>query len=142
MPSAALLDFATLVAPIPGENPAGSPVPLTLRQKLEAMRKEFEPHPDNPSLPPVPKKPDWQGIERLAQETLINTSKDLETTFRLAEALVKLHGVVGLRDSLHLLNELAAQCWDRFHPTPEEGEGMEVRAERFYWITEPDKGAR
>lgn len=142
MASAPLLDFVALVAPIPGDNPAGSPLPLTIRQKLESLRKEFEPHPDDPSAPPIPKKPDWQGIERMAQETLTNTSKDLETAFRLTEALVKNHGVAGLRDGLHLLNELAAQCWDRLHPIPDEGEGMEVRAERFYWMTEPDKGAR
>ncbi|MBI3408947.1 MAG: type VI secretion system ImpA family N-terminal domain-containing protein [Planctomycetes bacterium] len=142
MASAALLDFVALVAPIPGETPAGSSVPLTVRQKLESLRKEFEPHPDNPSLPPVPKKPDWQAIERMSIDTLSNTSKDLETAFRLTEALVKNHGVAGLRDGLHLLNELAAQCWERLHPMPDEGEGMEVRAERFYWMTEPDKGAR
>jgi type VI secretion system protein ImpA len=142
MASAPVLDFAALLAPVPGENPAGAPIPLTVRQELESLRKEFEPHPDNPSLPPVPKKPDWQKIRRLTEESLTNTSKDLETSFRLTEALVKLHGFAGLRDGLHLLYELAAQCWDRLHPMPDEGEGMEVRAERFYWMLEPDKGAR
>lgn len=142
MASAPVLDFPALLDPVPGENPAGTPMPLTVRQELESLRKEFEPHPDNPSLPPVPKKPDWPKIRRLAEEALTKTSKDLETSFRLIEALVKLHGFAGLRDGLHLLYELAAQCWDRLHPTPDEGEGMEVRAERFYWILEPDKGAR
>jgi type VI secretion system protein ImpA len=142
MASARLLDFATLVAPIPGGNSAGVTVPLTVRQKLETLRKEFEPHPENPSLPPIAKKADWPQVRRITEETLTRTSKDLETAFRLAEALVKMHGFAGLRDGLHLLQQLATHCWDRLHPIPDEGEGMEVRAERFYWITESDKGAR
>ena len=131
MASAPVLDVAALLLPAPGESAAGTPMPLTMRQELETLRKEFEPHPDNPSLAPVPKKPDWPKIKRMAEEALINTSKDLETAFRLTEALVKLHGFAGLREGLHLLHELVAQCWDRLHPIPDEGEGMEVRAEHF-----------
>src|SRR5207248_1314546 len=142
MASDPVLDFAALLLPVPGDNPAGTSMPLTIRQELESLRKEFEPHPDNPALPPVPKKPDWLKIERMTEDVLTKTSKDLETSFRLTEAIVKLHGFAGLRDGLHLLHELANQCWDRLHPMPEEGEGMEVRAERYYWMLEPDKGAR
>ncbi len=142
MASAPCLEIEALLAPVPGENPAGTRFPLTSRQKFEALRKDFEPHPDDPSQPPVPKKPDWPLIKRLAAETLIKTSKDLEVALRLTEALVKLHGFAGLRDGLHLLHELAAQCWDRLHPIPDEGEGMGVRGERFYWITENESGAR
>jgi type VI secretion system protein ImpA len=142
MASPPLLDIAALTAPIPGDDPAGTPAPLTVRQKLEALRKDFEPHPENPSLPPVAKKPDWAQIRRLTEETLTRTSKDLETALRLTEALLKAEGFAGLRDGLRLVSELTTTCWDRLHPVPDEGEGMEVRAERFYWIAEPDKGAR
>lgn len=142
MATSALLDFAALLAPVPGDEPAGVSLLLTVRQKLETLRKDFEPNPENPSADPVPKKPDWPTIRRMCEETLTKTSKDLEAAFRLTEALVKLHRFAGLRDGLHLLHELAAQCWDRLHPTPDEGEGMEVRAERFYWLIEPDKGVR
>jgi type VI secretion system protein ImpA len=142
MASPPLLDIAALTAPIPGDDPAGTPAPLTVRQKLEALRKDFEPHPENPSLPPVPKKPDWAQIRRLTEETLTRTSKDLETALRLTEALLKADGFAGLRDGLRLVCELISACWDRLHPVPDEGEGMEVRAERFYWIAEPDKGSR
>lgn len=142
MASAPLLDFAALAAPLPGAKPAGTSIPLVLRQKLEAARKDFEVNPENPALAPVAKIPDWALIQRLATEALTRTSKDLEIAFRLCEALVKLHGFAGLRDGLHLLRELATHCWDRLHPMPDEGEGMEVRGERFYWITETDKGAR
>ncbi|MCI0377126.1 MAG: type VI secretion system protein TssA [Gemmataceae bacterium] len=142
MATAPLLDFDALLAPVPGDEPAGVSLPLTVRQKLEILRRDFEPNPENPSADPVPKKPDWPTVRRLCEETLTKTSKDLELAFRLVEALVKLHGFAGLRDGLRLLYELAAQCWERVHPIPDEGEGMEVRAERFYWLIEPDKGVR
>ncbi|MCI0640630.1 MAG: type VI secretion system protein TssA [Gemmataceae bacterium] len=142
MATAPLLDFTALLAPVPGDEPAGVSLPLTIRQKLEILRRDSEPNPEDPSADPIPKKPDWPVIRRMCEETLTKTSKDLELAFRLIEALVKLHGFAGLRDGLHLLHELAAQCWDRVHPIPDEGEGMEVRAERFYWLIEPDKGVR
>jgi type VI secretion system protein ImpA len=73
---------------------------------------------------------------------LTRTSKDIETALRLTEALLKTEGFAGLRDGLTLVRELVTTCWDRLHPVPDEGEGMEVRAERFYWIAEKDKGSR
>lgn len=135
-----VLDFATLLAPIPGDEPAGKGVPYTLRQKLRAERKDTEPHPDDPSQPNIPRKVDWPGIKRICQETLTNTSKDLEIALHLVEAVTKLHQFAGLRDGLVLLRGMITECWDRMHPIPEEGEGMEIRAERFHWLSEVDRG--
>lgn len=144
MASEPLLNFSDLTAPIPGDNPAGSRMPLTLRQRMEAARKEFEPNPEDPAAPPIPKKPDWNGISRMAKEALTQTSKDLETSLRLTEALAKLHGFAGVRDGLHFLRDLVTECWEYLHPIPdpEDGEGMEIRAERFNWIGDSDAGAR
>src|SRR5437870_2984877 len=33
------------------------------------------------------------------------------------------------------------QCWDRLHPVIEDDD-MDVRAGPFYWLDDPDKGAR
>src|SRR5262245_27958264 len=128
MASSATLDVPALVAPIPGENPGGSPVGAADKQKLEAARKETEPHPDDPSQGEIPRKVDWGGIVRTTQDLLANKSKDLLLAARLTEALTKQHGFAGLRDGLRLLRELVEQAWDRIHPTPEveEGETMEV----------------
>jgi type VI secretion system protein ImpA len=142
MASPALLDFAALVTPIPGDEPAGSPVALTDRQKLDAARKETEPHPEDPSQGEIPRKVDWAAISRTTQELLATKSKDLLLGARLTEALTRLHGFAGLRDGLHLLAELIAQSWDRLHPRPDEDEGMEVRAGQFHWLSDADRGAR
>jgi type VI secretion system protein ImpA len=139
-----VLDIDSLVAPIPGDDPAGSSVPHTVRHELEESRREDNPDDyaaDDPMRPEEFKKADWRGLVRLAEETLRNTSKDLLVAARLTEGLVHLHGFAGLRDGLHLLRQLVDVCWDRLRPPVEDGD-LEVRAGPFYWLDDPDKGAR
>lgn len=139
-----LIDIPALLAPIPGDEPAGSSVPYEVRSRLEEARKDIDPNdfaPDDPMRPAEPVRADWAGIVRLAQETLTNTSKDLLVCARLTEALVKLHGFAGLRDGLRLTRELVEQCWDRLNPPIEDGD-VEVRAAPFHWLDDPDRGAR
>jgi type VI secretion system protein ImpA len=140
MSSAALLDFPALLAPLPGDDPAGAPVPPEIRQQLEDGRKEDDPEDDSIAAGER-RKADWPGIVRLAQQTLTLISKDLLVAARLTEALVRLHGFAGLRDGLHLLRQLVEQCWDRLRPPIEDGD-VEIRAAPFDWLDAPDKGAR
>src|SRR5687768_14832201 len=101
--TAPVLAFDALTAPLTSDTPAGKTVPYPLRQKLRADRKDTEPHPEDPSQSDIPRKVDWSGLSRLCQDTLTNTSKDLEVALQLVEAVTKLHGFAGLRDGLHLL---------------------------------------
>jgi type VI secretion system protein ImpA len=145
MPSPPLLDIEALIAPIPGDHPAGSSVPFAVREKLEEYRKEVDPNdfaPDDPLRPESFQKANWAGVIELAQETLLEKSKDLLVAARLMEALVREHGFAGLRDGLHLLRELTSRCWDRLNPPIEGEEDLEIRAAPFFWLDEPDRGAR
>lgn len=110
-----LLDFDALTAPIPGDQPAGVRLALDVRKKLEEARKDFEPHPEDPSQPPIPKTPDWSGIIRLASDNLAERSKDLLAAVRLVEALTKRDGFAGLRDGVHLLRLLLTDCVNPRH---------------------------
>jgi type VI secretion system protein ImpA len=144
MPESSFLDFAILIAPIPGDNPAGASVPFEIRHKLEEFRKEDNPEdykPDDPLKPEQFRKADWPGIVKLAQETLSSTSKDLLVAARLTEALARVHGFAGVRDGLHLMRELIEQGWDRLQPPLEDGD-LEIRAGPFYWLDDAEKGAR
>ncbi len=136
-----LLEFDALIAPLDGDQPAGTRVPADVRKKMEDARKEFEPNPDDPSGAPVPKKPDWSAIVRLAIESLSTRSKDLLAAARLVEALTKRDGFAGLRDGLTLLHRLVTDCWDRVHPLIEEPEDIEARAGPFEWLNEAEGGA-
>lgn len=145
MPSEAVLDIAALVEPIPGENPAGSPVPYDVRLKLEELRKEIDPadyDEDDPRRPTDYRKPDWQGIVRLASETLQGTSKDLLVAARLIEAATIEYGFVGLRDGIDLLDQLAENAWERLHPPIMDGETAEVREGPFKWLNQVGSGAQ
>jgi type VI secretion system protein ImpA len=141
MPSPPILDFTGLTAPIPGDNPAGTPVPYDTREKLEELRRETNPQEIDPGSPEQPKKADWAGIVRLSLQTLTGVSKDLLVAARLTEALVKLYDFAGLRDGLRLLHLLSDQCWDRLYPSIEDGD-LEIRAGPFNWLDVPDRGAR
>ena len=90
MPSPPLLEFDALLAPLPGDNPAGEGVPFTAREKLEEARKEVNPEdfaPDDPMRPSDPKRADWVAIERITKQVLTENAKDLLTAARLTEAL-------------------------------------------------------
>jgi len=144
MASPPLLDFDTLLAPIAGDEAAGESLPFAVRQKLDDSRKEVNPDlfdPDDPLRPDEPRPADWKAIIRLSKETLADTSKDLLVSARLLEALVKEHGFAGLRDGLQLMRRLLEECWDRIHPSIEDGD-LEVRATPFNWLDDPDRGAR
>jgi type VI secretion system protein ImpA len=138
---ATALDFDALIAPIPGEQPAGMKLAPDVRKKIEDGRKDFEPDPDDPSKPPVPKKPDWPGIIKLATTSLTSNSKDLLAAVRMTEALTKQNHFAGLRDGFKLLRLLVSECWDRMHPIIEEPDDIESRAGSFEWLCEAKSGA-
>src|SRR4051794_40158680 len=141
MPTPPLLDFDALLAPLPGDAPAGRPVPFDLRRQFEEGRKQVEAAPYGPAGGPREIIPaDWPGLVRLTREVLTTTSKDLMTAARLTEALTMAEGFAGLRDGLTLLRRLLAECWDRMHPDLEDGD-LEVRAGPFNWLDDRDRGA-
>jgi type VI secretion system protein ImpA len=125
-----VLDIDALLAPIPGDSPAGSPQAYAfgIREQIEKLRSEERPEDfDDATRPEQLKKADWPGVVKLAQDSLATQSKDLRIACHLLEALVKVHGFPGLRDGLVLLRRLVEECWDRIHP-PEDADDPEARA--------------
>ncbi len=144
MASEPVINLDELLAAIPGDDPAGEPVPFQVREDLEQFRKEIDPNDfdeADPARPTEAKKADWPKIIRLGTETLARTSKDLQVAARTTEALSKQHGFAGLADGFALLHGLVENCWDRMHPAIEDGD-VEVRAGPFNWLGESDRGAR
>jgi type VI secretion system protein ImpA len=137
MPSADVLDFAKLLAPIPGDKPTGPNLradqsPSSLYYKIKdarnlassrerdiAMGKK-----DHEGRDPDP--PDWRPVLQHGTKALAENSKDLEVTAYLIEALVRLQGFAGLRDGLRLARELVDKYWDALYPLPDE-EGVATR---------------
>lgn len=139
-----LLDFAALLAPIPGDAPGGVAVPFDVKERLTEGRKEVRVETfdaDDPTRPDETKRADWPMIQRTCEEMLTRTSKDLLLAARLTEALIKLHGFTGLRDGVRLMRLLVEAAWDRLYPPIEEEDDLEVRAAPFNWLDDPVRGA-
>lgn len=135
-----VIDIESLLAPIPGDDPAGTPLPGDIRRKLDELRRE----PDAFDLQAgaADKRADWHGVIALAEDTLTNTSKDLLVAIRLTEALSKRDGYYGLAAGFKLLSRMVSECWDRIHPKPDPGEDDSVRIGPFLWINHSIKGAK
>jgi type VI secretion system protein ImpA len=131
------LDVEALIAPIPGDNPAGKPLLDSVRLRLDEDRKEADPL--DPST--ADRKANWPGIVALAKTTLADGSKDLLVAVRLVEALVRKNDFVGLRDGIKLLRLLVDNCWDYLYPPIEDGD-LEVRAGPFKWLNDATRGAK
>jgi type VI secretion system protein ImpA len=78
---------------------------------------------------------DFRRVIELVTPALTSQTKDLQLAVWLAEALIKQHGFVGLRDGLQLMYGLQANFWDTLHPEIDEGD-MEGRANAVGWLDE------
>ena len=136
MASPEVLDFAQLLAPISGDNPAGRPLredfaPSSVYYAIKDARakaRETERrvvYEDEEGATAVTAA-DWRPILELAPKAIAEESKDLEITAFLIEALVRQHGYAGLRDGLRLARELIENFWDHLYPLPDE-EGVTTR---------------
>src|SRR5438105_1121576 len=133
MPSPEVLDFAKLLAPIPGDKPVGidlraDPSPTSpyyaikdARSAARAIERQIIGGEDANSP-----RPDWRPVVQHGNKVLAEKSKDLEVTAYMIEALVRLNGFGGLRDGFRLARELCERFWDGLYPMPDE-EGLETR---------------
>jgi type VI secretion system protein ImpA len=133
MASAAVLDIAKLVAPIPGPKPPGVDLreesSLTsayyaikdARNAARVAERQLALDGEEPATPA-----DWRPVLQLGTQALAEQSKDLEITAYLIEALVRHHGFAGLRDGFRLARGLVENYWDGLYPQPDE-DGLETR---------------
>ncbi len=68
----------------------------------------------------------WRSVAELAPNILKNKSKDLEVAAWYTEALIRLHGIPGLRDGLELIQTFVDNHWDGLYPQPDE-DGLETK---------------
>lgn len=129
-----ILDLASLLAPLPGDDPAGGSLRYvdTYDTVKEARRM------DDPTLPQGVweselKKADWNLVVKVCEEALAKKSKDLQLAAWLAEALLNMHGFAGLREGLALIAGLCEGYWETMHPRP-EGEDLEMRLSPLHWM--------
>jgi type VI secretion system protein ImpA len=117
-----VLDIETLLAPLPGEDPAGADMRLDtsgggayyrLKDARSAARiaeRQADAESERGAL-----APEWRFIFEHAQSVLASQSKDLEIACWLTEAALRIHGFAGLRDATALLAGLVDRYWPGLH---------------------------
>lgn len=119
MTATVCLDIDQLLAPIPGEFPAGDARAYAhrLHEQLNEQRREDDPDDyDEATRPAEFKKADWDGVVELASVALQAESKDLRVACHLVEALTQLDNFDGLQRGITLLRRLVEECWDWLIP--------------------------
>jgi len=128
-----MTNLETLLAPIPGEKPAGENLAYNavVDEIREARRadEDLEQGEWKREL----KSADWPKVVALASNALATRTKDLQIAAWLTEALVKLHGLAGLRGGLVVCRELLDRYWDTLYPEIED-ENLEARANALSWM--------
>jgi type VI secretion system protein ImpA len=136
MAANSVLDFDTLLTPIPGENPSGVEVRYTRYDEIKEARRQDDNLPKGDWEEKGPAKTaDWKKVMTIASKALSTETKDLQLAVWLLEALVKEEGFIGLRDGLILLKELHARFWDSVYPIIEDGD-FSFRAGPIDWMNE------
>ncbi len=123
-----VIDLESLLQPISDDAPSGESVQYSgvYDEIREARRAD-----DNLSKGEWAwelKVADWRQVIDLTTTALMTQTKDLQVGAWLAEALVKRHGFVGLRDSLQLMRGFHENFWEGVYPEIDEGDDLEARA--------------
>jgi type VI secretion system protein ImpA len=117
-----VIDTAAILAPIPGENPAGEALHYSpIYDELKEARRADEPLALGDWKREI-KTSDWDKVITLAVDALTNKTKDLQLAVWLTEALIMTEGFEGLAAGLKIITGLLRDYWDHLHPVIEEGD--------------------
>lgn len=122
-----LPDVEAILAPIPGDNPAGEDLRYTsVYEEIKEARRADDVL-DRGEWQHAIKRSDWDMVIKVAVEALTAKSKDLQIAAWLTEALIKVEGFDGLSAGLNIINGLLGNYWDSLYPPMEDGD-LDFRA--------------
>lgn len=128
------IDVNELLAPIAGSDPAGSDASFSGQfDRIREARRADDPSLGQGDWQTELKVADWREAQKLSEDVLRNTSKDLQAAVWLAEAAIGRYGLEGARDGFDLLTGLLDGYWDSLYPR-EDGDDVEERASKLAWF--------
>ena len=130
-------DWKRMLSPLSEDAPTGEY--LVYEGTYDKIR-EARRH-DDPSLPQgdwkiALKKANWDEVLDLCVDTLNTRSKDIQIAAWVTEALLRLHGYVGLKAGLQLLIYFCENYWEKLYPPIEEEGDKELRLSPMVWLNE------
>jgi len=121
------IDIAALLAPIPGENSAGTSLRYDpVYDELQEARRADDLL-DRGDWQHEIKVSDWDKVFNLCVSSLTERSKDLQIGVWLLEALSSTEGFEGLHAGLQVMTGLLQQFWDNVYPEIEDDD-LDYRA--------------
>lgn len=128
-----VIDLDAIFQPVSEESPSGESLRYSglYDEIAEARRADMDVN--QGEWQTELKVADFRKVVELALPALLSRSKDLQIAAWLSEALIKIHGFAGLRDSLLLLAGLQDNFWETLHPEIDEGD-MSGRANAVAWL--------
>lgn len=122
-----VVDVEALLAPIPGDNPAGENLQYSgVYDEIREARRSEDGLAQG-DWQREPKTAEWPKVIQIATGALAEKSKDLQIATWLVESVVVLYGFAGLRDGLKVMRGLHEQYWDQLYPEVDEGD-LDARA--------------
>ena len=116
-----VVDLDSLLESIPGENPAGDSLRYSgIYDEISDARRADD-NLNQGEWQTELKTADYHKVVTVSVNALTTLSKDLQIAAWLSEALIKLHGFAGLRDSLKLMAGLHERFWEGEDSSAEEG---------------------
>jgi type VI secretion system protein ImpA len=123
----AVIEVDALLAPIPGDNPAGENLQYSgVYDEIREARRSEDGLAQG-DWQREPKTAEWPKVIQIATGALAEKSKDLQIAAWLVESVVALYGFVGLRDGLRVIRGFHEQYWDQLYPEVDEGD-LDARA--------------
>jgi type VI secretion system protein ImpA len=131
MTSPRVIDLDALLAPIEGDVPGGAnprddTSATSLYYRIKDMRNAARTAERMAVDADATMPEEWQSVADTAIELIATQSKDLESAAWLTEALLRIEGFRGLRDSLNLIQGLVENFWDSLYPEADE-DGIESK---------------
>jgi len=129
------IDLDALLAPVPGDNPAGEDQRYSnVYDEIREARKEIITY-DPEGHPTVEKKAEWNKVVALSLDALTQKTKDLQIAVWLTEALLMVENFEGFNAGLKIINGLLATYWENLYPAMEDDD-LEFRAAPLEFMNE------
>ena len=115
-----MIDEDTILAPIPGDNPAGEDLRYEpVYDEIKEARRADDLL-DRGDWDREIKTSDWDKVIALSVEALTEKTKDIQIAVWLTEALTKKEGFKGLASGLRILTCFLNNFWDHVYPEIED----------------------
>src|SRR5689334_271836 len=111
-----VVDLVALLQPISDQAPSGESLRYSgLYDEINEARRADD-NLNQGAWQTEVKAADFRQVIDIALPALTTRTKDLQIAAWLCEALVKVHGFLGLRDGLMVVSGMQDKFWDSLHP--------------------------